>query len=225
VGIIDSGRGAEGLGARADRSWTIGGGPGFPLYRLYDALRRRLNRRLTAILLERGVARSAAVVLEVPSGPASGTSDLARSPRVAASIAVDIDLAALREGRRRDSTLRAVVADVYALPFRPGRVDVVWSSSSLEHLARPDAALAEMHRILRPSGRLFVGVPYRFGPLGFQPWIARSAAGLWIGPVFDRRALGALVTGQGFDILLTMTYFFRTFVGVLATKRVTGDRS
>ena len=187
------------------------------MYRAYDATRRRLNRRLVRFLVERGFARD--VIVEVPSGPGSGSCALARCGRVKLSLAVDIDLEALREGRRQDPALRSVVADVYALPFRTGSIDGVWSSSSVEHLERVDLALSEMHRVLRFGGRVFVGVPYRFGPLGFQPCIARSAAGAWIGRVFGRSELRRVVGERGFDVLGTMTYFFGTFVGVLAAKR------
>ena len=47
-------------------------------------------------------------------------------------------------------------ADVARLPFRAGSFDAVVSSSSLHYWPRPDAALAEIARVLRPGGRLVV---------------------------------------------------------------------
>ena len=45
------------------------------------------------------------------------------------------------------------------LPFDDARFDVVVSEQLLEHLRRPDAALAEFARVLRPGGLAAIGVP------------------------------------------------------------------
>jgi len=45
------------------------------------------------------------------------------------------------------------------LPFSDESFDVVWFSEVIEHLRRPDAATAELKRVLRPGGRLFVTTP------------------------------------------------------------------
>ena len=49
-----------------------------------------------------------------------------------------------------------VQADVSQLPFAPGSFDVVVSNSSLHYWPRPRPALAEMARVLSPSGRLVI---------------------------------------------------------------------
>lgn len=41
-----------------------------------------------------------------------------------------------------------------ALPFEDGAFDLVISSEVLEHLERPEDAIAEVHRVLAPGGRL-----------------------------------------------------------------------
>jgi SAM-dependent methyltransferase len=45
--------------------------------------------------------------------------------------------------------------------FRDGSFDAVIASHIIEHLANPIAALTEMHRVLRPGGRLVLLVPDR----------------------------------------------------------------
>src|SRR5262249_11743014 len=44
--------------------------------------------------------------------------------------------------------------DAEALPFPDRRFDAVVMSFGLLHLGRPDQALAEAHRVLRPHGRI-----------------------------------------------------------------------
>ncbi len=43
--------------------------------------------------------------------------------------------------------------------FKGDQVDVVTSFDTLEHLSDPEQALREMHRILKPGGRIYIGVP------------------------------------------------------------------
>jgi SAM-dependent methyltransferase len=57
--------------------------------------------------------------------------------------------------------------DVYAdlnlgVPIRSGAVDTVLVSDVLEHLARPEAILAEIHRVLGPGGRVIGSVPFMY---------------------------------------------------------------
>ena len=49
-----------------------------------------------------------------------------------------------------------IQADVSRLPFAPGSFDVVVSNSSLHYWPHPRPALAEMARVLRPSGQLVI---------------------------------------------------------------------
>lgn len=200
------------------KSWQFLGQPGSLPYRVYERARRGLNRSLVAYLRARASPNGRARVLEAGSGPASGSSLFGQHPGVL-SVALDIDREALKEGRRRDPTLQAVIGDLHALPFKTGSVDLVWNSSTLEHLEPPDSALAEMGRVVAPKGHVFVGVPYRWGPLGFQPLIKRTALGVWLGPVFSRGELIARMRQASLEPLATRLYFLGFFVGVLARKR------
>lgn len=201
-----------------DQSWSFLGGPGSWPYRIFDAQRRRVNQWLVTRLLSRTAPAGQGRVLEAGSGPGYGSSLFARHPSVLMSIALDFDAAALREARRRDPGLLAVLGDVRRLPFRTEAFDVVWNSSTLEHLEQPDVALGEMQRVTRSGGHVFVGVPYRFGPLGFQRFIARTRVGVWIGPVFDRAALCRLLTAQRLQPVEHLVYFAACFIGVLSRK-------
>lgn len=204
----------------AQKMWQLGS-PGTWLYNLYDKLREDLNRKLVKYLLDRAVTREGSTVLEAGSGPAFASSILAKDSRVGVSIAMDIDIDALREARRRDPSLSLVVADLLNLPFRSECIDVAWNSSTIEHLDWPGpvTALAEMARVTCPGGKVFVGVPYLYGPLGFQRWIEQTSVGIWIGRTFDGAELGEMLNLVGLKPLHSIFYFFRFFVGTLAQKR------
>lgn len=193
-------------------------GPGSWSYRFFDALRRRLNRRLVRYLTNTVILKDESFILEGGSGPGYASSLLAAQNKVRLSVAADIDLAALREARRRDPTLPVVRADLYHLSFRSGAFDLVWNSSTMEHVRSPADALGEMRRVVKDGGYVFVGVPYRFGPLGFQPWIKETRFGAWIGPVFDRPRLVRLMVEQGLKPVAIITYFFKFFIGIVARK-------
>ncbi|MFZ0429385.1 MAG: class I SAM-dependent methyltransferase [Acidobacteriota bacterium] len=51
------------------------------------------------------------------------------------------------------------VADLEAIPLRPGVADAVLNTQVLEHVPDPAATIREMARILKPGGRLFLTAP------------------------------------------------------------------
>lgn len=201
-----------------DTSWRIGN-TASPVNRAYDALRRGLNRDLVSYFERRALAgRGSYRVLEAGSGTAFASSLIRELPSVGLGMAIDHDAQALGEAHDRDATLPASVADLYHLPFADGTFDLVWNSSTLEHLERTSDVLAEMARVTRSGGYVFTGVPYVYGPLGFQKWIADTAAGVWIGTVFDRPKLETYIRNAGLVPVDSLVYFFRFFIGVLAQK-------
>ena len=55
--------------------------------------------------------------------------------------------------------LRAVRGDLYDLDIPGGSVDAALLQEVIEHLHEPGAAVAEIHRVLRPGGKLIVVFP------------------------------------------------------------------
>ena len=215
----------HGLTRGAPRSWDVIGGPGSWLYQLFDRQRQGLNRRLARYLASRtGVGRGS-LVLEAGSGPGSGSSALAGEPWRCASIALDLDADALREARRRDPNLLLVRGDLQRLPFADEAMDLVWSSSTIEHLPDPDAAVGEMRRVAKPEGYVFLGVPSATGPLGFQRWIAGTPFGVWIGTVFTATRLRALAGRAGLACIDLRAYYSRCFLGALCRRAGTPQSS
>lgn len=201
----------------ATKSWQFLGGPGSVPYELYHAVRKRVNRKLVAYLTAKALQDDSSRVLEAGSGPAWASSLLARQTKVF-SIALDIDVEALHEARRADPSLPLVAGDLYCLPFRTGVFDLVWNSSTLEHLEEPDRALAEMSRVAAQRGYVFVGVPYRWGLLGLQRWIKNTTLGLWLGSASSCRELIRMMDQCWLQPVDTILYCFGLFVGVLARK-------
>ena len=100
-----------------------------------------------------------ASLLDVGCGPGNITADLARrvtkgsvigidrSPEVVARAAADYPVSTY-------PTLSFREGDVYDLDFAEETFDVVYVHQVLQHLSDPVAALAEIHRVLKPSGLL-----------------------------------------------------------------------
>jgi demethylmenaquinone methyltransferase/2-methoxy-6-polyprenyl-1,4-benzoquinol methylase len=96
---------------------------------------------------------------------AAGTGDLTKAfakkvgPR-GLVLHTDINEAMLREGRNRlldEGVLTpSLLTDAEALPFPDQRFDLVSVAFGLRNMTHKDRALAEMHRVLKPGGRLLV---------------------------------------------------------------------
>jgi len=84
-------------------------------------------------------------------------------------VAVDPSLFALRRARRRAPGAAVTAASVEALPFRDGVFDTIASSLAFCSVADPARGLAEVRRVLRPSGHLRMLEHVR----SVVPWRAR----------------------------------------------------
>jgi ubiquinone/menaquinone biosynthesis C-methylase UbiE len=63
--------------------------------------------------------------------------------------------------------IRYVNADSEHLPFADGSFDVVTCSNSFHHYPHQQSVLREMHRVLRPGGRLMLIDGFRDNPVGW----------------------------------------------------------
>jgi ubiquinone/menaquinone biosynthesis C-methylase UbiE len=73
---------------------------------------------------------------------------------------LDLSDAMLRQGRHRfeevEGSLHLVRGDSAHLPFADDTFDVITCAHSFHHYPRQEQAVAEMHRVLRPGGRLLI---------------------------------------------------------------------
>jgi SAM-dependent methyltransferase len=115
------------------------------------------------------VPLNGATVLDVGGGP--GYFSEAFRAAGARYLGVDPDVGEL--SARGNPGPGMIRASGTALPVRTGSVDVCYSSNVLEHVVEPAAMLAEMVRVTRPGGTVFVSFTPWFSPWGgheTSPW-------------------------------------------------------
>lgn len=125
----------------------------------------------------------------------------------AGALAVGTDLSeanavqSLRYARAAGASVDFFVGDAAALPVRDGAFDTVVANDAMEHFAEPERALAEMRRVLRPGGAMWVFFTPHYSPLGshlydyvYTPWchllFTRAQLEGAIGKIVSRRMQG-----------------------------------
>ncbi len=79
-------------------------------------------------------------------------------------IGVDIDVPGLHAAESRfGGRVAFVCANGEALPLPDRSLDVVVFNHIYEHVVSPEAVLAELHRVLKPGGALYLGLANRLG--------------------------------------------------------------
>jgi len=109
----------------------------------------------------RWLPADARLVVDVGSAFGYGTAALMAGSPERRVIGVERDPTHLAEAARRFPWVKVVEGDAAELPFRDGSVDAVALLDVLEHVADPDAVLAEVHRVLQPGGVVVISVPHR----------------------------------------------------------------
>jgi SAM-dependent methyltransferase len=101
------------------------------------------------------------IVLDAACGTGYGSALLAETAQ--SVVGVDIARDAVEYARRHfhSPKIRYAQADCLALPFTAGHFDLIVAFEIIEHLENPEAFLAELRRVLHPSGLLILSTPNR----------------------------------------------------------------
>jgi SAM-dependent methyltransferase len=171
----------------------------------------RQVRMLASVLAE---ADRPQLIIDIGCGDGEATSLVHRLGHPV--VGIDWSTMALGRARRHGLTLVQGGIDPPGLPLATGSADVVIMGELIEHLVDTDSALDEVHRVLRPGGRLLLTTPnlaawYNRGLLllGVQPVFSEvSLRGIYGRPgsqvaghlhMFTKRALTGFLTARGFS--------------------------
>jgi ubiquinone/menaquinone biosynthesis C-methylase UbiE len=111
-----------------------------------------LTRQAIPSLLEAIRADSGVGLLDVACGP--GWVSAAADERGARPLGIDFSPNMVQRARQFAPGLGFVVGDAEELPLSASRVDAVAINFGLLHLGRPERAIEEAFRVLRPGGRV-----------------------------------------------------------------------
>jgi demethylmenaquinone methyltransferase/2-methoxy-6-polyprenyl-1,4-benzoquinol methylase len=122
---------------------------------VYDAMNRvmtaGLDRRWRRITVEQ-VVRKGDRVLDACCG--TGDIAIAARSRGADVVGLDFSEAMLERARGKSGEIEWVRGDVLALPFDDASFDAVTVGFGVRNVDDLEAGLGELHRVLRPGGRL-----------------------------------------------------------------------
>src|SRR5437763_12706230 len=121
-------------------------------------------RKVLGSELDRGFERS----LEIGAGTGYFSLNLLQAGVVEEATCTDISPGMVRtlatNADRLGLNVRAARADAESLPFADGSFDLVLGHAVLHHLPDLERAFSEIHRVLKPGGRVaFAGEPSRVG--------------------------------------------------------------
>jgi SAM-dependent methyltransferase len=132
---------------------------------LDEAKRRRKAAKLIAVL-EHYLGRDDLADLTVADiGCSAGfIADELAAAGARHVVGVDIDVPGLRAAHERfGARVGFVCADGERLPFADDSVDVLVLNHIYEHVVDADAVVAELHRVLAPTGALYLGLGNKYG--------------------------------------------------------------
>lgn len=166
----------------------------------YDRLNHLLSinidkrwRRLVGKKLSDVLARPNAMVLDLCCGTADLTLELSQQAPQAKVIGCDFCHPMLVLGRDKipaQSQAKLIEGDALHLPFASESFDAVTNAFGLRNLEHVEGGLREIHRVLKPGGRIAI--------LEFSRPIVpllREAFGFYFTKILPR--IGALVSGSG----------------------------
>ena len=134
-----------------------------------------ITARLVEPLLAAASVGVGTRVLDVATGPGWVAAQAAE--RGASVVGVDVAEAMIARARSAHPGLEFRRADAHELPFADASFDAVVGNLVVMHLSRPERAMAEFARVLRPGGRLALTAWARPLPAPVGRAVPRRAGG------------------------------------------------
>ncbi|MCX8085840.1 MAG: class I SAM-dependent methyltransferase [Rhodocyclaceae bacterium] len=125
-----------------------------PRYDLMNDLMSFGIHRLWKRTLARRVAEVAGRVADLAGGTGDIARLLRREDRLVLVCDPSLEMMKVGAGRTAPAPLAWVAGEAEALPFATGSLDLVTIGFGIRNVTRLAAALAEIHRVLKPGGRL-----------------------------------------------------------------------
>lgn len=190
--------------------------------KFYDPLMAPLERRLFGPLRRKLLGNLQGEVLEIGAG--TGINFPIYPPAAQITAIEPAPLMLVRARQRADAaqaSIRLVLASGEALPFAGDRFDAVVATLVLCTVANPQQALAEIRRVLKPGGALYLLEHVRAEqPLAgrLMDWATPGWAKLCDGCHLDRRTQAA-VESAGFEITHRESYAQGLLLALHAANR------
>jgi len=118
----------------------------------YEATFAQATAQFVDVLLDAAGVAEGTQVLDLCCG--TGLVAAAAAGRGAVSTGLDFSSAMLAAARRAHPQIRFDEGEAEALPYPDRSFDAVVANLGIHHVGRPDKAIAEALRVLRPGGRL-----------------------------------------------------------------------
>ena len=187
---------------------------------LYDAIEYAGSRRRGS-LQKRLFSKIRGKTLFVAAGTGLNFRNL---PQEAEIVAIDVDRGKLMRAQKRAQAYGGDIsvqrADVQQLPFADSSFDSIATASTLCSVPDPVIALKQMHRVLKPGGKLlmFEHVRSRSLLVGAELDLL-SPMMRFLGPVINRDTIAAVRTA-GFTVDLVTCGYLDVFLLIEAHKAV-----
>lgn len=114
-----------------------------------------------------------------------------------------------------------IVGDGHALPFADGVFDAVLAINAFEHYHDPDQAVAEILRVLKPGGKVFIHTAF-LQPLHEPPWHFFNCTKFGLLRWFKQFEVVELGVSENFNPIYSLSWQASDLLAVMNAERGTG---
>ena len=137
-------------------------------------------------------------------------------------IGVDIYKNVIREAINRYPEIKFIIADAHKLPFKKDTFDLVVSTETIEHVAKPEKVIQEIYRVLNKNGKLIIEMDSgsKLFKIIWYIWTQYGKGKVWQGSHLhnlNAQKLTRLISNQNFIINQKMFSHLGMAITIIAT--------